>query len=132
MKSDSKCDIVMMASKGATMTIPLGPVRRDEQEQGLAKTLAAGRSIVGGIFFTSRHGQFEYLRMEGDTEPPMVQQCPILRAHDVDLGKRRTQSFMMHYFPEDYGHHAKLFMRVLKGRLQLRLQLEIKSRLYSI
>ncbi len=96
--------------------LPLHHQKREAMEHELAKKLASGKQVVGGIFLTSRANQFEYIKCEGDTEIPLIEQFPMLKSHDRDLGPKRRETRTIYFVKANTGHHARLFVRVLAGK----------------
>ncbi len=95
--------------------IPLGRDKRENVELELAKKLATGKSVDGGIFFTSKDCKFVYLRCEGDTEVPLRDQVPLLKSQDRDLGLKRNTTHSIYFVKANPCVYARLFVRVLKG-----------------
>ncbi len=112
-----------------SFVVPLGPAGQAEQELKLAQILAAGKSIEGGIFLTSKDNKFSYIRCEGDTEVPLVQQVPSLKSHDRDLGPKRLECHRINFVKANTHEFARLFARVLKGKSGLISSLSAKSSL---
>ncbi len=96
-------------------SLPLSKQKRENVELEVAKMLASGKAIAGGIFLTSKDSKFAYIRCEGDTEVPLHEQVPALRSHDRDLGLLRNYTHTIYFVKANAGTFARLFVRVLKG-----------------
>ncbi len=97
-------------------SLPLSKEKRENVELSVAKALATGRAVGGGIFLTSKDSKFAYIRSEGDTEVPLDVQVPLLKSHDRDLGLQRNQTHSIYFVKANAATFARLFVRVLHGK----------------
>ncbi len=96
--------------------LPYGPEKRENIEIELAKKLATGKLVEGGIFLTSTFNRFAYIRSEGDTEIPLRDQFPLLKSQDKDLGTKRRETRTIYFVKDSRGVDARLFVRVIAGK----------------
>ncbi len=106
----------MAARSTVRVVLPIGPQQQANRELELAKWLASGKHVQGGIFFTSRDMKFMFINIAGDTEVPLYEQVPDLRSHDRDLGLKRNITHSISFVKSNPPTYARLFVRVLSGK----------------